>query len=175
VYHKHNTEGVIIRGSERGEASKDILLFTKEFGLIYASVQNARSLESKLRYSIQDFTIGNFVLVRGKHSWKMVGAEINRNIYQGLTLIANIFNLLRKLIGEEKNEELYEIIRNFLDDLENTDSNQTKNLETLTVLRILKNQGLLEENEKQIEILSGNLSQAIKTINASLSAAQLSL
>jgi DNA repair protein RecO (recombination protein O) len=168
MYHKHNTEGIVIRGSERGEASKDILIFSREFGMIYASVQNARAMNSKLRYSVQDYCVGEFTLIKGKNSWKLVGAEVQRILNTNLNILSNIFLLLRRLSGEEKNEELYEIILETLNNLESIQEN-----ENLVVLKILKNLGYLEQTEDQIVEISQNRSQALEIINNSLRAADL--
>jgi len=179
MYHKHNTEGIIIGENERGEASKNVAIFTREFGLIYASVQNGRALASKLRYGVQNFSEGSFVLVHGRNSWKLVGAESKRNIWTTLgdrekrRIAANIFSLLRKMVGEEKNEELYEIVGSSAESLQTIELEEAKQLEIRTVLQILKNQGLLVENAEDIENLVLDKNKAIKIINESLKASEL--
>lgn len=181
MYHKHNTEGVIIGGSEKGESSKNLHIFTREFGLIYASVQNVRSINSKLRYGVQDFTCGYLTLVHGKNSWKLVGAESGKNFWTLLDnkekqiTAAHIFSLLRKLTGEEKNEELFTIVINFLNSLVLSELSEIKMLEILTVLKILQNLGYLNATGEEIEALSANKKSAIELINKSLKEAQLTL
>ncbi len=168
MYHKHRTEGIIIKGRERGEGSKVVTLFSREFGLIYASVQNGRSQSSKHRGHIEDFTIGNFSLIKGKHGWKLVGADANKNLWinSGISLeqkniAARVLYLVSKLIGEEKNEELYQIVKEFLVNFE----------ELPVLLLILKNLGYVKETNTEIVEISQDKKRAISIINNSLTAA----
>lgn len=183
MYHKHNTEGIVLRGFESGEASRNISLFTREFGLIHASVQNARSLNSKLRYSVQDFTEGQFTLVRGKNSWKLVGAKADKNFFNILNLTPNskekvataarVFSLLGKIGGEEKSENIYETLNQFLKSLiesptDTSEFEQIKKAEYLAVLKVLKELGLLKETEAEIGEVVLDSKKAVRLINESL-------
>ena len=102
MYHKYNTEGVVIKSYEKGESSRNVVLFSEEFGLIYASVQNARGTYSKLKPGAQDFAFGNFTLLKGRHEWKMVGAQIGKNFFYSLEsrpkylVVAKVFSLITK-------------------------------------------------------------------------------
>ena len=164
-------------GWEKGEASRSVCIFSREFGVIYATVQNARSINSKLRYSVQDYSLGNFTLVKGKNSWKLVGAEteknLNQSLKQNLKVFASILSLIKRLTAEEKNEELYNIIFKSIGLFERTNEKDLKEIEILTVLKILKNLGYVEETLEEIEYLSKNRQKAIEIINNSLMSADL--
>lgn len=172
MYHKHLTEGIVIKGMDRGDSNKVLTLLTKEFGLLYVTVQNARSESSKLRYGIQDFTSGNFSLVRGRHSWKLVGAEAKNNFWvdteNDLRLLkVRILYLVKKLAGEEKNEMLYEVVNNVIEFVAE-DQNIIKEKEIGAVLKLLKSSGFLKEEISEIENLSKDREKAIEVINHSL-------
>ncbi|HEY4516037.1 MAG TPA: recombination protein O N-terminal domain-containing protein [Candidatus Paceibacterota bacterium] len=176
MYHKYNTEGIVMRGSERGEASRSVNIFTKEFGIIYASVQSARSINSKLRSSTTDFAEGNITLLRGRNEWKVVGAENRKNLFYTLdssqkrAIASRVFLLLSKITGEEKNTDLYEIVSDFLLSLEKSSEQAVDAVERLGVLKILKNQGLVSESEEELEQISKDAKRAIVVINNSLKA-----
>ena len=181
MYHKHLTEGIVIRGMDRGDSSKVVTLLTKEFGLVYASVQNARAETSKLRYGIQDFTSGTFSLVKGRHSWKLVGTEARGNFWinseegqNGSSKFtkARVLSLARRLSGEEKNQEFYEALESLLN-FKEKDQEKLKEKELETILKMLKTSGFLKEDELEIETLVKDRRRAIEIINNSLNMAGL--
>jgi len=167
MYHKYNTEGVVIKSYEKGESSRNVVLFSEEFGLIYASVQNARGTYSKLKPGAQDFAFGN---------WKMVGAQIGKNFFYSLEsrpkylVVAKVFSLITELSGEEKNAELYEIVVEFLNTLESSDPTDVDMLERLTVIKVLKNHGVVAESEEEIALLLQDKRKSIEIINKALRA-----
>lgn len=180
MYHKHNTEGIILAGFDRGDSNRAVCILTEKFGLITARVQSARSLSSKLRYSTQDFSLGRYSLLKGKNEWKLVGGEVDRNFFslydceeKRLTM-ARVLSLIERLSGEEKNENLYEVVLTFLSSLIPALREEIKIVENLAVLRILKNLGFLKENQDEIESLAPNIIKAVKLINQSLEAASIS-
>lgn len=117
MYHVYHTEGLILGGRESGESSRHLFLLTKDLGFIPASVQGLRTLESRLRYSLQDFSFSKIDLVRGKGGWRVISAgEIkNFRVFLGrqgedrLLALVRICRLLRKLLrGEEQNVPLFD-------------------------------------------------------------------
>ena len=154
MYHKHNTEGIVISGSNRGDSNRDILVFSIEFGLICVIVQNVRSLNSKLRYSVQDFSISNLTLIRGRNSWKLVGAKAEKNLFQNLkssplklAVIANVFNLIKSLVGkEEENRDIFTIVKRFVLFIEEADDGAVPLAECIVLLRILHNLGYMRND-----------------------------
>ena len=190
MYHKHNTEGVVIGGSERGETSRSIVLFTRDFGLIHVSVQAGRAMASKLRYGVQDFTLGNFTLIKGRHTWKLVGAEEKLNILPDIkdkkVVLANIFNLISKFSGEDKNEKLYDIVLDSIPLFKDVEEREElKALESLIVLRILENLGFVrgasiffdcinskDVTKGDINFVKNKRFEAVSMINESIEAAK---
>ncbi|MCC7004384.1 DNA repair protein RecO [Candidatus Nomurabacteria bacterium] len=154
MHHIYHTEGIILEGKGIGEANKYFLIFTKDLGMIRASAQNVRSVSSKLRFSLQDFSYSKISLVRGKDYWRITNAELIFSIFQNFKdnkiafkLLANVLGLLKRMLkGEEPNEKLFLIISSFLDFLNTTKitRDELASAEYILVLRVLKNLGYVD-------------------------------
>jgi recombinational DNA repair protein (RecF pathway) len=111
MYEKYQTEALVLRSYERGEADRVFALFTREFGLVWARASSVRRESSRLRYSLQNYSISNVSLVRGKTGWRAVGATARTHIEGGVTAaatFARIASLVERLVnGEEKSEYLF--------------------------------------------------------------------
>ncbi len=152
--HIYTTRTIIIKSSLIGEANQLYFLLTRDFGLIIATAQGVRLAQSKLKGHLQDMSLTNTSLVKGKEFWRLTSAEvISRPIFlidnQKTRVVKNIFSLLIRLIqGEEKNESLFSLLENFYFFI--SESNLTitdlKILETMTVLRILYHLGYFKEH-----------------------------
>lgn len=211
MYNIYNTDGIILKSFNIGEADKFFLIFTRELGLIEAIAQGIRKIESKNRYGLQDFSVSNISLVRGREVWRITNiipqenlfsvfngedsgllrcsaslhssqrrtkrgafcpltdffqksviaseAKQSSNIGKFETLL-NIFSLLKQLIhGEEKNENLFDLIIDGIDFLKNNDlkNNNLENFEILMKIKILYNLGHFDKSEF-VELLDKNLS-----------------
>lgn len=194
MYHKHNTEGVVLSGRTDGEHNRYIYVFTKHVGLIRAKVQGARNLSSKLRSGSQDFTYGNFSFVHGKSGWKLVGAKSELNIFElfrndkeKLFVFTNILNLIKKLVGEEEqNEKLFDLIKESIFFLIDAKKEVVASFECLVLLRILHNLGYMRQDPdfsvsltdtfikvEDLETLIPRRNFAISLINEALKATQI--
>ena len=74
-----HTEAFVLKSLEAGEANKRVWLFTKEYGLIVATVQGVRKSTAKLRSHIIDYTYINADLVKGRDVWRLVSAQVITN------------------------------------------------------------------------------------------------
>jgi len=194
MHHIYTTKAIIIKSVPTGEANKYYFLFTQDLGFIRASAQSVRLGKSKLKGHLQDFCFIKISLVKGKDTWRITGVEtlecgdfledINK-----LITIRNIFSLLLRLLhGEEKNEPLFYSIESFYNFLLKNELSQDniKNLETITVLRILYHLGyfkksfdlsnFVKDNELSVSILNlfdNNKKMAILDINNALNETHL--
>jgi DNA repair protein RecO len=150
----HTTEGFILKSVNFGEANKYFFVFTKEFGLIKAAAQSVRHLKSKLRYGLEDFSLAQVSVVRGREIWRLTSAEKKLVIKERekLILLSRIFSLLLRLLhGEEKNDLLFESVKEgmkFLVDYKNENKvgiseGELENFECILALRILSNLGYI--------------------------------
>lgn len=194
MYHKHHTKGIVLGNATDGEGSTRAKVLTEDFGLISVKFQGAKDGRSKFRPASQAFSFGTFSLIRGKSGWRAAGALLEKNFFeilkdrrQDLTIAANIFSLIRKILGEEEKSPVFEITLAFLNFLENCsqDSN-TAALECLTAARILHVSGYLSSDPSLLlplsswEVSAGGLeslapkrSAVIKLINQSLKSIQI--
>jgi recombinational DNA repair protein (RecF pathway) len=122
----YTTEGFILKSVNFGEANKYFFIFTKEFGLIRAAAQSVRHLKSKLRYGLEDLSLSQISVVRGREVWRLTSAEKKLGLAEKERLLmwSQIFSLLLRLLhGEEKNDALFSILKegmfflNTLDDV----------------------------------------------------------
>lgn len=153
----YTTEGFILKSVNFGEANKYFFIFTKEFGLIRAAAQSVRHLKSKLRYGLEDLSLGQVSVVRGREIWRLTSAEKKLGLVEREKLLmwSQIFSLLLRLLhGEEKNEVLFNIFKegmSFLNTLESVrgDKEQKERAELLAsfecimALRILSALGYI--------------------------------
>ena len=147
----------MVRSRNSGENGKIFSLFCRELGLIKAHAQGVRKSNSKLRSHLADFSLNKVSLVRGKNFWRLTGATSEKNYHQSfrdaplkLKTAANVVRLLERLLhGEEKNEKLFDLVKNGLDFLAELPMEQGNvlALETALVLRILHRLGYVQKHQ----------------------------
>lgn len=161
----YQTEGVIFESFDAGEDNRNLLIFSREFGLIRAYSKSSRKIHSKLRPLLQKFTYADISLVSGKNSLRVTGAEEFFNTYYKLFGAVNASSggdinkyksqalfrvyvlLLRLLQGQESDRILYDILKSFTDKLIKGYNDKTliKVFELLAVSRILSRLGYMED------------------------------
>jgi DNA repair protein RecO len=192
----YKTEALVLGGINIGEAHRYIDLLTCDFGRIRATARSVRVERSKLRFSLQDFSLASVSLVRGRDVWRITGAEEQQNIFTVLRgrvpeqeMVARLMTLLRRLLpGEEENKELFTIVKQgfsfLVEDIREEENLQ--DFECLIVLRILHNLGYLAKDSssesflmsteltpEHLEKISPIRSTMVKKINSSLQESQL--
>jgi DNA repair protein RecO len=163
-HHIYHTEAIILNSKPVGEAGKFVYVLTRELGLISAKAQGVRLLNSKLRFSLQDFSLTEVSLVRGKEVWRLTGAKLIKknnllkNYPDNFLVIFRLGKLLLRLLhGEEKNEKLFELFFQTLTFLDQPLTlAELKTLEIIAVLRILRTLGYFGQ-EKSLENFADNL------------------
>ncbi|NOY35648.1 MAG: DNA repair protein RecO [bacterium] len=119
----YQTEGIILSGSDFGEADRIFTVFTEKFGKITAAAKSVRQMKSKLRCNLETFSLSRFGLLAGKSSgrpvWKIIDAEeIARkgkitSSPRNLALFSGFAGLLNRMVqGEEKNDFLWSELKN---------------------------------------------------------------
>jgi DNA repair protein RecO len=176
MYTIHTTPGFIISSQPYGEAGKLLHVFTREIGLIMAGAQGLRLEKSKLRYSSQDFSFGQYSFVRGKEFWRLTDAKLHKRIINK-EFCARLGLLLKRLLhGEDPHPELFDCISECVDFIENhpLDKEAMQTLESLIVARVLfrlgyighdaELNGHLDSNQFTEELL-GNLKEKRLILN----------
>lgn len=196
AHHIHKTPGIVLHHAPSGEANSFLVIFTRELGRITITAQGSRFLKSKLRYGIQKYTVGQYSVVYGRFSWRLVGALPEYSLYyqqapkpEVLKIISQTCGLLQRLLtGEEKNTELFDlVVSGFTFMSKNELSKQElKYFEFLFILRILSNLGYISGSggledlaigsEWNTEVLSNIASfrnEAVSAINRAILESQL--
>ncbi|MEK7148312.1 MAG: DNA repair protein RecO [Patescibacteria group bacterium] len=149
-HHIYHTRGVILSSRPAGESNRFYKIFTEELGLVGATAQSVREGKSKLRYTLQDFSIVTIDFVRGKEVWRIVSAGVWRPLETikkdsiRIKLLAGFYSLLLRLLhGEGRDQELFAEIIAVVDFLEKQIIPQelTLSFETLTAFRVLVHLG----------------------------------
>src|SRR5262245_25843944 len=116
MYQKYQTDALVLASRERGEADKLYVLYTRDFGLVYARASAVRREGSKMRYALQNYALASVSLIRGKRAWRIAGARALDNLavtenINGSYAFGRVAHLVTRLVvGEEKNEYLYETL-----------------------------------------------------------------
>ncbi|MFH0846395.1 MAG: DNA repair protein RecO [Patescibacteria group bacterium] len=160
MYDIYETEGIILSSGDIGEANKIINIFTQDLGLLSATAQSLRQIKSKLRFGLQNFTLANISLVRGRDVWRITNVEYKKNFYKTffkdknkMVVVANLGLLLRKILaGETPDQKLYDTILvafSFLE-REKLSLDEIKDFESVLVVKILYILGYFDKH-KQIK------------------------
>lgn len=189
MFIKYHTRGIVISGRPDGNDSRTINAFTENFGLIFAKAQGARTLHSKMRAGLQDFSLSEFSLIRGKSGWKIVSVRPEKNFFEllrsdddKLKIAGNILNLVKKLVSEETHSSgLFAIVSNFFDFLILAEEKNVALAECLTLMRILHILGYMKSDPEislpissdeittsDLQFISPRRAAIIKLINESL-------
>jgi DNA repair protein RecO (recombination protein O) len=146
------SEGVVLGKRGVGEANVLLAVLTKDIGLVKAVARSARRESSKLRYALEPLTSATYSFIRGRHEWKLVGAERATAPLRDTTLslearqaAGRVTRLLLRLIhGEEENPALFTTVSEGLHALASAPT-QTPQIETVLVLRVLSHLGYLPQ------------------------------
>jgi DNA repair protein RecO len=145
-----HTEAFVLKSIESGEANKRVWLFTKEHGLIVATVQGVRKSGAKLRSHILDYTYINADLVKGRDVWRLVSAQVIKNPFVGLydkmrarSFVRALSLVERFCIEEGAEPEIFEHLLETMQTLD-TASDNNKLFDAVVLWKILVMLGYLE-------------------------------
>ena len=156
--------GIILSERPVREADRIYTIMTRNLGLVRAAAIGVRKEISKLRGSIEPFSLSSISFVKGKDYWRLTSAELIRNI-PAVPVIARPLALIEKLVqGEAPNPELFDAVEKSILSPELYD----EMFETNLVSKILFHLGYLKESDMALGKKS-----LIKAINAGLRASHL--
>jgi recombinational DNA repair protein (RecF pathway) len=118
MYTTYTTDAIVLNKISSAEADADVVLYTRDFGLVHAKATGVRLEKSKLRYALQVLALVRVSLVRGKRSWRLTGAEVERRVkgVQQTAVAARVSILLQRFVrGAEHDETLFELILSIYD------------------------------------------------------------
>ena len=113
----YTTDAIVCGGRSRNTTDRIVWLFTREAGMVPAIAKGVREEKSKLRYALQDFSLTNVSLVRGRHDWRITGADAEANLYYHLdsrdmrATVMRVLQMLRRILpGEEAHPRLFDLV-----------------------------------------------------------------
>ncbi len=118
THHIYRTEAIILTSQPVAEANRYYYILTKDLGVIAASAQGVSLAKSKLKFSLQPFSLSTISLVKGKYGWRIVNAQSQKSYYHLFKhnarhkgILARVLALVRRLVqGEESNSRLYQTV-----------------------------------------------------------------
>jgi len=164
AYRVYQTEGIVLAKKDFGEAERLFYIFTEKFGMVKAVARGVRYIKSKLRPNLDLFFYDNFSLIMARDVWKITDATEIANIKnpEGLKIFAKIANFLTRMIkGEEKNDFIWQEIKNLFFFLK-SDNRNLKDLEISFLARLLNNLGYLPEIPSSRKSLISAINKAVK-------------
>ncbi len=167
MHHIYHTTGFIVGQKNIGEANRLYHIFTRELGMVTATAQGARRIDSKTRFAIQEYGYAHIDLVRGKEMWRITSVTpilhpvffLNKN---SRLLYVQILHTIRRLSGgEELNEEVFDILSNFLNILSDIEEEFLSVLEIVVMVQILFHLGYWQKEESDSEDLYGIINKEL--------------
>lgn len=146
-YHVYTTDGIVLKCTPFGEANVLLHILTSELGLIIASARSVRLSVSKLRPALQEGSYISVSCVRGKGGWKITNVASKESFFFSYPeythkIVYKVFSILLKMIiGEVPDNNVYRIVKSGLMRLKEIEENQLQNFEVLIILRILNQLG----------------------------------
>lgn len=141
MYDTHTTDAVILGMHMHGEADKDVMLATRDFGVVRARVSGARKLASKHRFHLVEGARVSATLIKGRMFWRLVGvrdSELGNNTHGARIVRAKLSLLVNRLVhGEVPDSVLFEQLMHgftYMDDVRELSVYEA--LEHLLALRI---------------------------------------
>lgn len=163
------------------EADRIYSVLTEEFGLLWARAIGVRKQESKLRASLEPYSLIDISLVRGKEYWRVTNAhkslslsEEFRDSPEYLRVFARVLSLLEKLVvGEDRLPTLLSEIEDVVDTVRHEEfvPEEAELVEVYLVIRVLSVLGYVSKDDVSEELWGKALSkESLPTISREKSA-----
>ena len=150
--HKYETRGIVLSRAPAGEENAFVTIITPNLGLVRARAQGIRRSGAKLAAALATFAESSLVLVHGREGWRVTGAVLEKNWFARIRSVnsraraARVSGLLLRLVvGEEPDSDIFQIVAGFLKALTTLPEDTHDAVEILAVLRMLAVLGLEKE------------------------------
>jgi recombinational DNA repair protein (RecF pathway) len=151
-YIVYTSEAIVCGSFLSNTADKTFLLFTKSAGMVYASARSVREERSRQRYALQDFSVIQVSLIRGKAGWRIGSVEGEQNIFgvaasrEARGSVVRVLKLMRRYVqGEEPHPALYDECKDALVYLARPDITRRVLAEEIITARILYQLGYMRD------------------------------
>jgi len=147
----YQTPAVILKTRNYQESNKLLVMYTRDFGLVYVAAQSLRSAQSKMKYHTLLYSLVEIDVVKGKDLWRLTGIHqqisslsfVQKNWFPLLEKFASL--LVRLIPGEEPHLEVWNELENLYTLIENDEYHES--IEYILIARILYYLGYWSSNE----------------------------
>lgn len=141
MYEVYKTEAIILRNVSSRESDIYSKIYTKEYGLIGATVPAGRKESSKHRYAVQEHSLCEISFIKSRRGYRVIsslpGTQLTLHksidVKQSVTRVIRILEIL--IQGEQQDHALFDLIRDSLTVL--SDDSIEKGVRKLSELFIL--------------------------------------
>ena len=159
MYQKYQTDALVLKSRESGEADRSIYLYTRDFGLVNSRCRAVRTEKSKMRYALQNYSRARVGLIRGRQNWRIAGAIALESSHgrdaNATAAFARIAELVTRLVaGEEANAYLFEVLSEAHGSLMQENCSAWATIELVCVARVLYSLGYISAEALQTALFT---------------------
>ena len=157
-YTVYSTDAFVIRKNNSGENNANVVIYTKKFGKIYASVKGMNSTSSKMRTFLSDGNFVNIEMIRGKVSFIVVGADCDsvvRLTPETRRVFIKILRQIENISTDYQDECVFNTLIEIYQNIENANKEQLASITSVGFAKILSYLGYWEDEK----IRSSNLNE----------------
>lgn len=145
-YTVYDTPAIIANSWPYKDASRRLVVYSRDVGRMLVRGQAVRKLDSKLGSAVQPYAESELELVYGKSGWRLVGARPRQNFFfsaqSGRPAIRRTTDLLSRLVpAQQPDRKLYQIVTAGLTALQSVDEGVVDITESLFVFRLVAHLG----------------------------------
>ena len=168
AYTTYTTAALVCGSIDNNGADRAYLLFTEEFGMIWATARSVREERSRQRYALQEFSLIRVSLVKGKGGWRIGSVEAAGNQFlrakergQRAALLGLVQLLRRYVHGEEALPAVWSDVEEFLTS-SITAPNYQENMLHIFTIRLLYTLGYIPDDAAiQVLLRAPTLQEAL--------------
>lgn len=171
MHHIYHTEAILLKSTLHGEANKRVWLFTKELGLIVASVQGVRKSGAKLIGHTIDYSVLEVDLIRGREVWRLISSkniDIPISGKERLPLtrayVRTLSAIERFVVGEEQDDFLFNHIKDCVLVLKQNIF-EAKYFDTLSLWFVFTHLGYINPKQEDKEVFGLSIFDAYKSMD----------
>lgn len=112
---------IVLKKKEVGETDRLYTLYTDVYGKLQVVAKGVRKPEAKLAGQLENLTLSQVMIVKGRGAGKIAGASVEKNFtalrteLETLKRVLDAVSIFERLVGlEEKDQELFSLLENFL-------------------------------------------------------------
>ena len=171
----YNTKAIVLGRVASNEADNILWLLTRDLGLIVASAKSVRKETAKMRPYLQTLGTLAISMVKGRHTWRIVGAEQidSQNVFKtqlAVITFAKLSNFIKRMTVPNADIGLYDLMFNVRQELLRCESKeQVELIEIMAMAKILVSLGYMPESKLSKYKISKRMliADINKAINAS--------